>query len=251
MTQNFSDDPAERRSRDGQPREEGLGRRIAVRAARQGDQRFGRGPRAQSPPRGGVRQIGAERRGTGESGFAAEPQAIERGRIDRAGDRHAAFDERDVDGELAVAGDEFAGPVERIDQDEALGDLDRLARRRRLLGDDRDRRRQPSQTLADDRLGPLVGGGHRTAVPLGARLGAAPIFLHHRRPGRERDSQRRIARPRLAIRACKIEPPRHRLEFIDDPHFRVSVNSSRSRGAPANPIRSRATAHVIRRADGG
>ena len=177
-----------------------------MRAAGERGQRRRSGANLQRAPSLGRRQVGADRRRAGESARAGEPQPFERRRIDRAGDRPAAFDQRDVDGELAVAGDEFARPVERIDQDEPFRDGDRRAGGGRLFGDDRDRRRPGRQTLADRRLGPLVGGGHRTAVALGARRAAVRVFGHHRRAGGERDA-RQQQRRLVAAGRCKIEPP--------------------------------------------
>ena len=56
------------------------------------------------------------------------------------------LDQADIDGELAVPGDEFLGAVERVDQPERrIADVGDLARGHRLLGHDRDRWGQLAQ----------------------------------------------------------------------------------------------------------
>ena len=66
--------------------------------------------------------------------------------MDHAEQWPPTLDERDIDGELAIAAEEFLGPVERVDQPEALlgKALARwqAAERGSLLGDDWDARQQ-------------------------------------------------------------------------------------------------------------
>jgi hypothetical protein len=50
----------------------------------------------------------------------APEQPTERRGVDDAGHRLSMLDQRDVDGELAVARQKLLGPVERIDEEEAL-----------------------------------------------------------------------------------------------------------------------------------
>ncbi len=89
--------------------------------------------------------------------------------MDDAEDRDAVLDEADIDGELAVAVDELLGAVERVDEPEEGRRRNRQAvRRRMLLGDDRDVRRRRGESLEDQRLGMLVGKGHRRGVVLAA-----------------------------------------------------------------------------------
>ena len=73
-------------------------------------------------------------------------------------------------------------------------DGDRRAGGGRLFGDDRDRRRPGRQTLADRRLGPLVGGGHRAAVALGARR-RRRARIPPSPPGRRRARRAQAAAP--------------------------------------------------------
>ncbi len=56
----------------------------------------------------------------GADAHRAAPDRVQRRRADDAGDRAAVPDDRDVDRELVAAVDEFAGAVERIDQDEGV-----------------------------------------------------------------------------------------------------------------------------------
>jgi len=66
----------------------------------------------------------------------AEEHALLGGRIDNAGDGPTVFDERDVDRELAVLVDEFLGPVERVDEKEAMPELRNVSSGGRLFGYD-------------------------------------------------------------------------------------------------------------------
>ena len=82
--------------------------------------------------------------------------------------RLSVLDQRDVHGELAVALDELARAIQRIDQPEARPAASRvpgdfLA----FLGKDRDVRRQRAQTIDDDAIGGEVGSGQRRIVALG------------------------------------------------------------------------------------
>src|SRR5271157_2510892 len=113
-------------------------------------------------------------------------QPSEGGRVDRAGDRPSLLDQRDIDRELAVAGDEFLRPVERIDQQESLPAGDGLALRRRFFRDDRYLRDGAGEVLADDGLRALVGERDRAAVVLGANAAVLRVDLHHRGPRGQR-----------------------------------------------------------------
>jgi hypothetical protein len=101
--------------------------------------------------------------------------------------RPAIFDERDVDGELAVAADEFLGAVERIDEPEAAPDLGHVAGGDRFLGHHGDVGRQRLQGRDDDGLGALVGLGHRRGVLLAAHGEVGRIDLEHHVAGTARD----------------------------------------------------------------
>ena len=136
--------------------------------------------------RGASGRRSADRRFADKGLISAEPESRQGRRIDGAGDRPASLDQRDIDGELAVSGDEFSRSVERIDKQEPFGDGDRALRRCRFLGDDRRLGGARAQMSADDRLRPQVGKRDRTAVRLGASVAAALVYLHHRRPGGDR-----------------------------------------------------------------
>ena len=120
--------------------------------------------------------------GRAEAGGAGvEPRR--RRQMDRAERRHAPVDQRDVDRELAVAGDELAGAVERVDEPEAAPvDGRDLAARGPFLGDDGDVRRQLPERRDDQPLGVLVGVGDGAAVGLGRHREIAAIDGHDLRP---------------------------------------------------------------------
>ena len=162
-------------------------------------------PRAASTP--------GQRRARRRPREAAEPDFVLRRRVDRAGDRGAVFDQRDIDGEFAVAGEEFARAVERIDQEEpahGAGDQ-RGAGGGRLLGDDRRLGGAESGATAatQDRLGAFVGGGDRTAV------------RSWRAPSPRRAYSSRMAGPAAGAKAAR-NAPRH-------PAIRAKIEGAKSR----------------------
>ncbi|MNJ61575.1 hypothetical protein D3C77_573690 [compost metagenome] len=76
-------------------------------------------------------------------------------------------DQRDIDGELAVAGDELLGAIQRIHQPVAGPAAPRLHRLGvRLFRQHGDIRRQAGQRLHDHLVRSLIGGGERTLVLL-------------------------------------------------------------------------------------
>src|SRR5690606_30116322 len=78
-------------------------------------------------------------------------------------DRPAVLDERDVDGKLPVALDEFLGAVERIDDEAARVMLPlAVAAGFLFLGDDRRAGESFRQAGNNDRVGSLVRQGQRT-----------------------------------------------------------------------------------------
>jgi hypothetical protein len=80
--------------------------------------------------------------------------------------------------ELAVAADEFLGPVERIDEPEQPVMGRDAAGSCLLLGDHRDLRRQLAQVAQDHRLGALVGLGHRRRIFLAAHREIGAVDGH-------------------------------------------------------------------------
>ena len=98
-------------------------------------------------------------------------------------------DQRGVDREFPVAGEELTRAVERIDKEEFARFDDRRASGDRLLGDDSRSRRQCVKARMDRRFGALVGFGDRAAVGLFAMRAAFGINLHDRRSRGERDQR--------------------------------------------------------------
>ncbi len=130
---------------------------------------------------------------------SADIEPFDRRGIERAERRHAILDEADIDGEFAALGDEFAGAVERIDQQEGAARGLAAALRHRFLGDHRHAGQQLFEARAQQFLGGEVGGGDRALIGLGAGLEALGADAHHHRAGGKRrlgkaDQQRRIAR---------------------------------------------------------
>ena len=129
----------------------GVGLRLAMKPAHQ------RNGAAQRPRPGPDRGAFARRRGLGSGrkpqplgtlADHADPQCAERRRRDHAGDRAAAVHQCDVDGVFGLAGDEFAGAVERIDQQESPAGRRRHVTPGSFLGNHRNSGKKPA-------------GGHR------------------------------------------------------------------------------------------
>ncbi|MNE57010.1 hypothetical protein D3C80_1519540 [compost metagenome] len=99
--------------------------------------------------------------------LAAIPELVQHRGIDQSPDRPAMVDQCNVHGELAVAGDEFLGAIQRIHQPVAGPAEPRLHRLGvRLFRQHRDIRRQAGQRLHYHLVSPLIGGGERTLVLL-------------------------------------------------------------------------------------
>ena len=109
--QNFSDEPRPSGSTSPMRAMNACGARVPVRAAGGDAQRRGR-RRAHAHRHVALRRRGGMRRAP----RAPMPQRASHRRVHHAEHRHAVLDQGDVDGELAVALDEFAGAVERVDQ---------------------------------------------------------------------------------------------------------------------------------------
>ena len=171
-----------------------------------------------------------------------------------AEDRRAILDERDVDGEFAVAADEFARAVERVDE----GETGRAARRAvtgdGLLGDDGEVRRLAREAGEDRRLGAQIGFRHRAGIVLGGD-GAALLeefeldparldreageqigeFLAGRRGVRHRASgrSRRGAPPAMGERGSMPAPTRFSSRAAACIRFAPGANRRRRRVGPA------------------
>ncbi|MNT42253.1 hypothetical protein D3C72_1786650 [compost metagenome] len=103
----------------------------------------------------------------GSDPLAAIPELVQHRGIDQSPDRPALLDQRNVHGELAVAGDELLGTIQRIHQPvagPAAPCLHRLGVR--LFRQHMDIRRQAGQRLHYHLVRPLIGGGERTLVLL-------------------------------------------------------------------------------------
>ena len=140
---------------------------------------------ATKPARG--RQPGADggvlpRRACGGSGGQTQPlgalafDAAPNNSLRRSGDdtesRLAPAHDRNVDGEFITPGDQFTGPVEGVDQDEAVGDAGgkRAVGRRCFFRHHADARKQPREPREDNGLGRMIGRSDRGQVRLGPRV---------------------------------------------------------------------------------
>jgi hypothetical protein len=110
------------------------------------------------------------------------PQQPDRRRADDAEQRDTVGHQRDVHGELAAAGEELLGSVERIDQEEAAAErrdhvVRPLFRQRRDFGD------QLLQPVGDDAVSGKVGFGDRGSVALALDLYRIAVDRDDRKPG--------------------------------------------------------------------
>ena len=89
--------------------------------------------------------------------FSCDIGGADGGGVNGCCDRAAVFDQRDIDGELAIAADEFAGAIERIDEEEQSG----VARQGvgAFLGEDGNVGEMFGEARADDGVGGKIGLG--------------------------------------------------------------------------------------------
>jgi hypothetical protein len=107
--------------------------------------------------------------------------AVRAGGKDHAAHRNAVHDLGDVDRELAIAVDEFAGAIQRVHQEEAVRDSGDapgggfLFRHHGHAGKCAGQRRQ------DQRLGVHIGIGDGRAIGFVADIAAGFVMPHHHR----------------------------------------------------------------------
>jgi hypothetical protein len=149
-----------------------------------------------------------------------EPDAA---RINHAQHRHVhhaqhravAINERDIDGEFAVAVDEFLGAVERIDQPETRpGRARTVIQLRGFLGQYRNVGRELVQARDDHIVRGAVGLGQGRAVVLLGDLETALVDIENPAPGGDGDGARFIEvttgifRHEFTLRIRPAVPPR-------------------------------------------
>ena len=105
------------------------------------------------------------------------------------------LDQRDVDGELAVALDELAGAVKRVNQEKPFGGFRNTSGRDFFLGDHRDIGKRGGQRLQDHSLGTMVGlGDRRTVAFADMAKGGVGIDGHDLAAGGKADIDQNIMR---------------------------------------------------------
>ena len=163
---------------------------------------------------------------------AAMPQVAGHRRLHHAEHRHAVLDQRDVDGELAIALDELARAVQRIDHPQprpgqALrgGDLVR-----RLLRQHRDVGGEPRQAIDNAVMRGEVGGGQRRVVGLVLHCEFAVVDAQDFRRGVARDRDHALAQfvGDAAGRAGHHRARNHSRTMNNAAMLRPSEKSSRS-----------------------
>ena len=150
--------------------------------------------------------------------------------LDQAEAGDAVLDQRDVDGELAVALDEFAGAVERIHQPEgpppaAPGNVDGSG----FLRQHRDVGRQCRQAVDDATMRSEVGSRQRRAIVLVLDRELAFIHREDRRGSLARDRDHRVALLRLQPHCCAS----HSRAMNSAAMLRPSEKSSRRISSPS------------------
>ena len=127
--------------------------------------RAGAGMRTRSDWRGSAinRGVLGHQQAFGADTDDSSPDGAERGCDDNAEHRFAARDEGNVDGELVGSGDEFARPVQRIDQEKAVavgprGQMGAFFRQHRNIGS------KFRESFGDDGISKIIGIAHHRAV---------------------------------------------------------------------------------------
>jgi hypothetical protein len=87
-------------------------------------------------------------------------------RGNNARDRQAARDNSQIHGEFISAGKELARSIERIDDNDAAGEVSRCRRIDRLFSHHRCLRQDPGEAVQDQPFGRLIGRSHRGLVGL-------------------------------------------------------------------------------------
>ena len=115
-------------------------------------------------------------------------QTSDRRRVNDAGGWMSMFDERDIDGELAVATEELFGAVERIDEEEHAGrDVGIVSGGATFLRDDGNAGRDDVQPRDDVSFRVFVGDGDGRLVGLLAVLDFTSVVAHDQCTGVARD----------------------------------------------------------------
>ena len=127
--------------------------------------------------------------------------------------RARTLHERDVDGELAVLGQEFLGSVERIDQPvgRPRGPLGR-AGQAAFLGHDRQLRRQTRQACREHLVRGKVGLGERRLIGLELGLEGPGVDAHDLRVRVADEGRQRFEQPRAVgggLQAVEVGDGRH------------------------------------------
>ena len=116
------------------------------------------------------RRSGRKTQPLGAAPHNPPPQDSPRRGGDNAKTRRSAAHERNIDRELIAPGEQLAGAVEGVDQDEAAGNAVGGRAPRRLLRHHAHAGEQAGKSFEDQRLGRVIGGGDRRKIGLGPDL---------------------------------------------------------------------------------
>ena len=103
------------------------------------------------------------------------------------------FDDRDIDGEFAVAADEFAGAVERVHEREAMPVFGHAAFTGLLFGNHHQARISFCQRIQNERFGFLVCCGYRRGIALLVDVKIAFVDIHDHGASLEGDPGKRVS----------------------------------------------------------
>ena len=153
--------------------------------------------------RGARRRSGRQAQALGRPASAPRQSMPQRRRRHDAEHRAPAAHDRDIDGELVAAGDEFAGAVERIDQDERVREVARAARwpaaSSDTTGTPGSTRARPSRITASAAWSAAVTGDWSALV----RVSSEPARTCEDRRGGGRDDGRELVQER-PVRHCYL-----------------------------------------------
>ena len=127
------------------------------------------------------------------------PQQLVGRRRDDSGCGRPVANERDVDGVFALAGDQLAGAVERIDEQERAADRAWMRTGCGLFRHHGHARQQARQSVEDDGFGGFVGSGDRRAIRLVAMGQGRAAYCGDDSGGTRRDQRQAVEQAKVRL----------------------------------------------------